>query len=167
MIWKNVNNCLYNITCKSPSTLKQTIENMTKVYMASRILPSVAEHNTREGWFPPPRDCIKINVHAAFCSSSGETSLGVVARNKEAEVCFSTVTKLQGWVTFASRDKCNLVWSTGSQGDELQENPGGKWLFASSVRNFKEGRILLWMGMLLIRDTGFILRIWILWLLSY
>ena len=57
----------------------------------------MAEHNTREGWFPPPRDCLKINIDAAFCSSSREASLGAVARNTEAEVCFSAVTKLQGF----------------------------------------------------------------------
>ena len=99
MIWKNRNNCVYNRTCKNPFTLKQVTEIMTRKSMASRNLSSGVEENTRVGWFLPQRDYLKINVDAAFSMSSGDTGLGVVARDKDAEACFLTVTKLQGFET--------------------------------------------------------------------
>ena len=85
------------MTYKRPFRLMQSIENMTKKYITSRIILVVIESRTRERWFPPLRGSIKINVDAAFCSSSREASFEAVARKKEAEVFFLIVTKIQGY----------------------------------------------------------------------
>ena len=73
--------------------MKITIETMKEFNTAINFPPS-EEQMTQKDWHPPTRDCIKINVDATFCSTTKIASLGVVARNVEAEVCFSTVTKI-------------------------------------------------------------------------
>ena len=45
---------------------------------------------------PPPRCCYKINVDAAFNVASKIASLGVVSKNDEALIDFTTLTKVPG-----------------------------------------------------------------------
>ncbi|XWS46495.1 hypothetical protein CRYUN_Cryun14cG0072100 [Craigia yunnanensis] len=50
---------------------------------------------TREIWRPPITDYIKVNVDAAYSRTTGLATLGVVARNEDEEIRFSTVTKIE------------------------------------------------------------------------
>ena len=68
------------------------IETMMKDFNTVVSLPTSEEQMIRTNWHPPCRDCIKINVDATVYSTSKIASLGV-ARNVEAEVCFSIMSK--------------------------------------------------------------------------
>ena len=75
-------------------------------------LPIIAEQVIRREWFPPSRDCYKINVDAAYCSTSRVSNLRAVVRNMRAEVSFSAVTKAKGIVTTTSKNQGNILWFT-------------------------------------------------------
>ena len=89
MLWNNRNNCFHNLTCGNSTTMKSLIAIMVSDYKYAVSLPASVEQMTREVWFPPPRDYIKINVDAAFCSTTRIASLGVVSRNMDAKVFLS------------------------------------------------------------------------------
>ena len=94
MLWTNRNNCLHNLTCGNPITMKSQIVAMATDYIPAASHPASGDQVTRGGWVPPMMETIKINVDAAFCSMSRVASLGVVARNKDAEFFLSAVTKV-------------------------------------------------------------------------
>ena len=49
----------------------------------------------REGWFPPPKGIIKINVDASYNYNSRTSTIGAVARDSDSVVIFSAVSAIE------------------------------------------------------------------------
>ena len=52
-------------------------------------------HSIKTNWSPPPRDYHKINVDAAYSTTTRMTNLGMIARDTNAKVCVSVVVKAE------------------------------------------------------------------------
>ena len=96
LLWHNRNDCLHNMKCWNPDTLRLIAFKMANdYYEASAVVSTATQQNIGE-WIPPLRYCYKINVDAAFNASFRITSLGVVSRNDESLVDFSALSKISG-----------------------------------------------------------------------
>jgi len=47
------------------------------------------EHDRKTKWEPPPAGWVKLNVDGSFVQQSGESGVGVIARDNEGHVIFS------------------------------------------------------------------------------
>ena len=94
IIWKNRNGCLHDLLCRNSNAILTLAEKMRREYHdAIDKNPTEATVN-REGWHPPPRGIIKINVDASFTSSTRTTTVGAVARDSDSAVMFSAVSTI-------------------------------------------------------------------------
>ena len=72
---------------------------MMEDFNASMVMSNVGETINRRPWQPPLRLQHKINVDAAYSTITKEASLGVVVRDMRAEVCLSTVARIEDIVS--------------------------------------------------------------------
>ena len=57
-----------------PNGLAMVAVRMNEDFLVAMTLPILEEQVPKIVWTPPPRDCYKINVDAAYSSSSRMTS---------------------------------------------------------------------------------------------
>ena len=95
MIWNNRNNCIHQLTCRRALSIKIIIETVVKDFISVNCVHPPEEQQVWSEWNPPTGDGIKINVDAAFNSTTKIAILGLVARNRQAEICLSRITNLQ------------------------------------------------------------------------
>ena len=96
LLWHNRNDCIHSMKCRSPDTLRLMAFKIANDYNEASVVVSTVIQQNREEWILSPRCCYKINVDAAFNVASKIASLGVVSKNDEALIDFTTLTKVPG-----------------------------------------------------------------------
>ena len=66
LLWHNKNDCLHNMKCRNPYTLRLMAFKSANDYIEASIVASTAIQRNREDWIPLPRCYYKINVDATY-----------------------------------------------------------------------------------------------------
>ena len=110
LLWHNRNNSLLKMSCMIPTNLGDMAVKLKEGYSKTMATPDLGEKATRRIWSPPTRDQFKINADVTFSNGIRVVSLGVVVRNMEAEVCISTVTKMDGINSPLQAELCAILF---------------------------------------------------------
>ena len=95
-IWNNRNECHHNLKCRSSFYVKKMAINKAREFHDVNQSDSLMISESRTEWKAPPRGSYKINVDAAYNSTSQVACLGAVARDSQASIIFSAVSKVAG-----------------------------------------------------------------------
>ncbi|GLU06020.1 hypothetical protein SLE2022_230870 [Rubroshorea leprosula] len=98
-VWKTRNEKYYEHADISPHQvlarilimLQESSYSMTKDLLIPPARSPPLERQRQSSWTRPPQGIYKVNVDAAFSSSSGATALAMVGHNSKGEICFGNV----------------------------------------------------------------------------
>ena len=96
LLWNNRNTCWHENLCRTPTAIVLAANRIQEDYKSVHCKEQSRPNNEQGQWHPPLEGTIKINTDAGFSESTGEATLGAVARDFMGQLWFCAATKMNG-----------------------------------------------------------------------